>query len=755
MEKSNNSISSNCPSLSAIAFDNSTSPNFHYSIHENSVLYKNKKKKLMNSQKETQPSPFIDCIKPSKKSFSLLGKISSLFCCYIPSTKVQDKNLQKTILKSKDLPVTQNKQKIIERQIKTSFSKSEIPDLSEEKISTSELNLMCSKKVISTPRSMNYKIVQSKFPFLRKNYIATKLGQYPENSLFFLNNNEKFVLAKIKFIDFYSEDVSFKECEENKHKTPNKFSMSILQSRNPIVFQEHPSSSLNILKSNKLNNKKYSINSLTEEKKLEKTQKFMTYDERLRYSKSKNHNILKNFNNFEKKAKIDTESWEFMIPERISSHIAKRCHAYSLNIILDAYCGIGMNAIQLKKDDLQVIALDTRKIELTNKIEHAVDYANYNAILHGLKEGVNFVKGEFLNMNFNNKIFDVILINPVLKLDPEKRFSLLKNVKFDYHKVLLKSLKLKKNVILCLPKYVETFEIIDLFSAVFNEIEQLEENCLEIEYQFMNKELQQIVVFYGHIAGINKEEILNLLLDMVNKDNKTCMLKQKDFLKSVISKIGIKSASNYIVLAESKRLNDETIIQRFIDLLRVHQELTIEELDEYLKEKNIENKDKAKKEGKYQDLNLREQSLLLNSTNERSDKAKYKINRASSKTSIFELNFENYLEVPNTQILNKSNQEPIQETPNYSYYSGKLISSTDEMNILSVKTPKDFQKDYSFNKNTSIMEISTKIQGQELLKKNVDFFDNHNVYLNNITSNTNKNETKFPEFKCKIVDDFV
>ena len=77
-----------------------------------------------------------------------------------------------------------------------------------------------------------------------------------------------------------------------------------------------------------------------------------------------------------------------------------------------------------------------------------------------------------------------------------------------------------RNVVLCLPRYAEISEIIELFAGVFNEIYENDEDCIEIEYLFINKELQQIVVFCGPVAGINRKDIRDFLLDKVNKDNK-------------------------------------------------------------------------------------------------------------------------------------------------------------------------------------------------------------------------------------------
>ena len=67
-----------------------------------------------------------------------------------------------------------------------------------------------------------------------------------------------------------------------------------------------------------------------------------------------------------------------------------------------------------------------------------------------------------------------------------------------------------ESVVLCLPLpwYVEVLEIVELFSTVLNEnCDDNEMNCIiEVEFQFINKELQQILVLYGPVAGIGRKE---------------------------------------------------------------------------------------------------------------------------------------------------------------------------------------------------------------------------------------------------------
>jgi len=699
----------------------------------------------MNSIKETSPNMCNGCLNPTQKSPSIFTRISSIFCCNIPK-KTDQKNKKSICQKPKS---TTDSPKIISSfencTVIAEFPMKKVIKDSEEKLmSKMNMKISSSRKQTSLSRCLNSKpgigSIHAKFPFLKKNYISAKLASYPENSLFFLRNNDNFVIARLKLNDFYTDE-TFQEKNDQKLRNSSKFAVnSLLHQNKKIKFLDHQSSFINT----KNTKNKTSMISLSDENlERENRENNCTYDERLRPIKPKSQNYLRNVNIFEKKIKIDSESWEFMNPEKVSNYLAKRCHLGGSDIILDAFCGIGLNSIQFFKEDFQVIALDSRK--------NVVDYAHYNAEVHGVKEGINYIKGNFLEMNLNAIMPDVILINPVLKWSLEKKFSLLKNFSFDYQQVLLKAMKMVKNVVLCLPRYAEISEIVELFAGVLHEIDENNEDCIEIEYLFIDKELIQIVVFCGPVAGINRKDIMDFLLDNVNKDNKTCKLKQIDFIQSIISKIGIKSAAKYILAAnELKNLNNETILQKFIDFLKANKELSNDELEECLKEKDKGKKEVLLKEEKYRDLAKKEQCLLLNFKEENKEKKNFKGSRKNSQNNMFEMQFDNFLDINRNKTMNKLNQEVAQETPTYSYYSGKLMSSIDDINEISMKS-KEISLEYSFKKNSTQLDISFK------KLKDLDYWEknNNNEFVNVVNSNKedmNKSEKKFTEYKCKYID---
>lgn len=727
----------------------------HYSIHENSVLYNKKKsKKMMRNDLEVQSNNCGNCItQTNNKSPSIFSKISHLFCCYIPEKKLKEKKEKKSIFEKKvSSPETQH-----ETYENPSIYEVKIEDIQKKHFESYAQNDLVDEVNLMLPNTVQKKksvksgtgSTQSKFSYLKKHYIPSKLSHYPENSLFFLTNSRtnNFVIARIKINEFYPEELNE---EDGKNKYFNsKITNSLTHELKILKLSDHLPSFDGIQTANKV--KKCSIICLSDETKNEN--KNYTYDEKLRNSK---HNYFKNLGRFEKKIKIDSESWGSMIPDKISTYFAKKCKSQDCEIILDAYCGSGINSLQFFKENFHVIALDSKEIKCSNKVESAVDYAHYNSMIHGYSEAINFIKGDFLEINLNFMMVDVILINPTLKMISEKKFSLLKNPNFDYLNVLKKALTIGQNIILCLPRSVEINEIIELFSNIFNEMECLEQNCIEIEYQFINKELQQIVVYYGHIAGITNKNICDFLSAMVNKDNKTCKTQQTNFIQSIISRIGVKSAAKYIVSAEKNQFSNETILQTFIDLVRINKEISVEDFDDCLKEN--EEIDFAATYNS--DFELTEKSLLLKDSKELK-KNKMRCFHKKPKNNIYDSEFQEWREMPSNL---KNNKETNFETPNYSYYSGnnysyyssKIMSSLDnsDLNMVSIKS-KDPMKEYSFKKNSPLVELPKKNTVQEIApRKNIEFLEfwDHKCSLNNKKTENHNVCQKFPDFKCKIID---
>lgn len=74
-----------------------------------------------------------------------------------------------------------------------------------------------------------------------------------------------------------------------------------------------------------------------------------------------------------------------MTPAEIAAHIAERCRA---DVVLDAFCGLGGNAIAFARTCERVIAMDNDPTRLR--------LARHNALYHGVADRIEFVLCDFV-----------------------------------------------------------------------------------------------------------------------------------------------------------------------------------------------------------------------------------------------------------------------------------------------------------------------------------------------------------------------
>ncbi len=92
--------------------------------------------------------------------------------------------------------------------------------------------------------------------------------------------------------------------------------------------------------------------------------------------------------------------WFSVTPESIAAHQARRCRC---PIIIDAFCGVGGNAIQFALAGCYVIAieLDPTRLEISR----------HNARIYGVEQRIDFICGDFLALLPGLKA-DVIFLAP-------------------------------------------------------------------------------------------------------------------------------------------------------------------------------------------------------------------------------------------------------------------------------------------------------------------------------------------------------
>ncbi|KAF9205675.1 Trimethylguanosine synthase [Haplosporangium sp. Z 27] len=106
------------------------------------------------------------------------------------------------------------------------------------------------------------------------------------------------------------------------------------------------------------------------------------------------------FQLFDQGIKMDKEGWYSVTPEKIAAHIAQRCAS---DIIIDAFCGVGGNAIQFAFTCHRVIAIDIDPVRLM--------CARHNAKIYGVEDRIEFICGDYMTLIPRLKA-DVVFLSP-------------------------------------------------------------------------------------------------------------------------------------------------------------------------------------------------------------------------------------------------------------------------------------------------------------------------------------------------------
>ncbi|KAL1664610.1 RNA cap guanine-N2 methyltransferase-domain-containing protein [Schizophyllum commune] len=108
---------------------------------------------------------------------------------------------------------------------------------------------------------------------------------------------------------------------------------------------------------------------------------------------------------------LDTEGWFSVTPEAIANRIAERCRC---DTILDAFCGVGGNAIAFAQTCQRVIALDTDLTRLA--------LARHNAQIYGVADRIEFILTDYvafaeayisrMKSSKSARMIDVVFLSP-------------------------------------------------------------------------------------------------------------------------------------------------------------------------------------------------------------------------------------------------------------------------------------------------------------------------------------------------------
>ncbi|CAH0546032.1 unnamed protein product [Brassicogethes aeneus] len=194
------------------------------------------------------------------------------------------------------------------------------------------------------------------------------------------------------------------------------------------------------------------------------------------------HRRFSLFSKFDQGIKLDEESWYSVTPEIVAKHTAERLKC---DVIVDAFCGAGGNAIQFAKTCQQVIAIDidAKKIEL----------AKNNAEVYGVADKIEFVVGDFLTLCSGLKA-DAVFMSPpwggpsYLSMPVYDLATMLQPV--PYAELLQCGMRISRNCAVFLPRNSNTHTLIS---------EAGPGGKVEIEQNFINQKLIAITAYYSDL----------------------------------------------------------------------------------------------------------------------------------------------------------------------------------------------------------------------------------------------------------------
>jgi trimethylguanosine synthase len=184
------------------------------------------------------------------------------------------------------------------------------------------------------------------------------------------------------------------------------------------------------------------------------------------------------FSKYDEGIRMDYDGWFSVTPEKIAIHIA---HRMKCNTIVDAFCGVGGNAIQFAKTCSRVIAIDIDPVRL--------DCAKHNARIYGVEDKIEFVLGDFTTLASTLRA-DAVFLSP-----PWGGPSYLYQDQYDIHEMPIDgkqlfeiSSQITDNIVYFVPRNIIHDQFIEL--AGLNRV------C-EMEKTFLDNRVKCWTIYYG------------------------------------------------------------------------------------------------------------------------------------------------------------------------------------------------------------------------------------------------------------------
>ncbi|KAI8330805.1 RNA cap guanine-N2 methyltransferase-domain-containing protein, partial [Choanephora cucurbitarum] len=206
------------------------------------------------------------------------------------------------------------------------------------------------------------------------------------------------------------------------------------------------------------------------------------------------HQRYSYFSLFDQGILMDKEGWFSVTPEKIAQHIARRCQS---DVIIDAFCGCGGNAIQFAFTCERVIAIDLDPVKL-----HC---AKRNAEIYGVADRIEFILGNFFDLAPTLKA-DTVFLSPPWggpSYLTEDTYDLKTMIPGDGLEIFQIASKITPNIAYFVPRNTDPQQLARLAGPG---------NTCEIEQNALRGKVKALTVYYGdlinwsHLKGLEQEE---------------------------------------------------------------------------------------------------------------------------------------------------------------------------------------------------------------------------------------------------------
>ncbi|KAL5982480.1 hypothetical protein ACLOJK_016552 [Asimina triloba] len=205
---------------------------------------------------------------------------------------------------------------------------------------------------------------------------------------------------------------------------------------------------------------------------------------------------------FDDGIKTDEEGLFSITPEAIARHHASRCGS---GTVIDCFTGVGGNAIQfamryrLSPLHITVTLPPTRsKHVIAIDIDpQKIDCAQHNAVIYGVNEKIDFIKGDFFQLASNLKVADTLFMSPpwggpdYSKVQTFDIRTMLKPC--DGYFLFKTAMRIASRIVMFLPRNVDLNQLAELSNLAHPPWE------LEVEKNYLNGKLKAITAYFSEV----------------------------------------------------------------------------------------------------------------------------------------------------------------------------------------------------------------------------------------------------------------